>query len=208
VVLNDPNTSLKVKHTGTYVIESVHDDGCPGTVVEPRDRFTVTWIDRPKLRLPPSSSTTFRDDVFVRNEVCEGDEDSVEIAFTGQPPFIAEYERLYRPESGSKRQLEKIDNQLTAGLGSASVRLETSKPGLYVYTFTRVSDGLYDDPREAPTESPIILEQTVHPRPSSMFVNPSKVYKYCLDSAAGEDSIIPIQLQGVKNPLSIYNDFC
>lgn len=202
VVLNDPNTSLKVKHTGTYVIESVHDDGCPGTVVEPRDRFTVTWIDRPKLRLPPSSSTTFRDDVFVRNEVCEGDEDSVEIAFTGQPPFIAEYERLYRPESGSKRQLEKIDNQLTAGLGSASVRLETSKPGLYVYTFTRVSDGLYDDPREAPTESPIILEQTVHPRPSSMFVNPSKVYKYCLDSAAGEDSIIPIQLQGVP-PFSL-----
>jgi len=114
----------------------------------------------------------------------------------GQPPFTVDYEQLYRPESTSKRQAEKL-HHLTAGLSTASVRLETSNPGLYQYRFMRITDGLYNDPRDKNMQDPIVIEQTVHARPSTAFVNPSKVYKYCLDTASGEDSVIPIQLRGL-----------
>ncbi|KAF8250238.1 hypothetical protein K440DRAFT_659681 [Wilcoxina mikolae CBS 423.85] len=193
----NPNSALVATQVGTYQIESVRDSGCPGNVLKaPFDKFTVTTIERPKARLPPSGAITAKDDIFIRKPVCEGDEDSVELAFMGQPPFTVDYERTYRPEGTSKRQLDKVQDKLTAGLSTASVRLETSKAGLYEYRFYRLSDGLYDDPRDRNMQSPIVLQQTVNPRPSTAFLNPSKVYKYCLDSAPQEDSIIPIQLVG------------
>jgi nucleoporin POM152 len=194
---DNPNTHLPVNEVGTYHIEEVRDSGCPGIVNPPNDKFTVTMIERPKVRLPPSSAITQQGDIFVRKEVCEGDEDAVELAFVGQPPFTVDYERIYRPEGAPKRHIETSDDRLIAGLSTASVRLETSKAGVHEYRFNRLADGLYDDPRDRNMPNRITLQQTVFPRPSITFLNPKKVYKYCLDSAAGEDSIIPIQFTGV-----------
>jgi nucleoporin POM152 len=194
----NPNSVLVATQVGTYQIESVRDSGCPGNVLKaPHDKFTVTTIERPKARLPLSGAITVKDDIFLRKPVCEGDEDSVELAFMGQPPFTVDYERIYRPEGTLKRQIDRVQDKLTAGLSTTSVKLETLKAGLYEYRFFRLSDGLYDDPRDRNMQSPIVLQQTVNSRPSTAFLNPSKVYKYCLDSAPQEDSIIPIQLVGV-----------
>lgn len=195
--LDSPNTSLNVNKMGNYVIEGVRDSECPGTVATaPHNKFSVTMIDRPKVRIPPSGAITMAGNVFIRKEVCEGDEDSVELAFMGQPPFTVEYDRIFTPEGISKRPVEKFSDRIVAGLSTASVRLETSKAGHHEYRFNRVLDVLYDDPRDRNMKTPLLLQQTVNPRPSTAFMNPSKVYKYCLDSAAGEDSIIPIQLFG------------
>lgn len=193
----NPNSPLVTTQVGTYQIEAVRDSGCPGNVLKTHDKFTVTTIERPRVRIPPSSAITAQDDILTRKSVCEGDEDSVELAFVGQPPFMVDYERVYRPEGNAKRMVDRFQDKLTAGLSSASVRLETSKPGLYEYRFNRLSDGLYGDPRERNMQTPIVLQQTVNPRPSTAFLNPSKIYKYCLDSAPHEDSVIPIQLIGV-----------
>jgi nucleoporin POM152 len=194
---DNANTYFPVTAVGTYQILEVRDIGCPGMVGPPNDKFTITMIERPKVRLPPSSAITQKDNIFVRKAVCEGDEDAVELAFVGQPPFTVDYERIYHPEGAPKRHVETNEDRLVAGLSTATVRLETSKAGVHEYKFKRLADGLYDDPREKNMPSPITLQQTVYPRPSITFLNPKKVYKYCLDSAAGEDSIIPIQLTGV-----------
>lgn len=199
VLFRDANTELEVTDIGTYVIDSVFDSGCPGTVVESANTFTVTTIARPQIKLPASASMTVADNGIVRrNDICEGDEDAVELAFTGTPPFMIDYDRSYKPPSKSKYSAEKTDHKLTAGLGVASVRLESSKAGNYLYKFNNIQDNLYGDPRDRNIKKPIMLEQLVHPRPTTSFAYPNKVYKYCLDSAAGEDSIIPILLEGVS----------
>lgn len=204
VLFRDANTELEVNDVGTYVIESVFDSGCPGTVVESANRFTVSTINRPEIKLPASSSMTVADNGIVRrNDICEGDEDAVELAFTGTPPFMIDYERQYKPLSKSKLSADRTELKLTAGLGVASVRLESTLAGTYKYKFNNIADNLYGDPRDRNIKSPIVLEQLVHPRPTTSFANPNKVYKYCLDSAAGEDSIIPIYLQGVCFPLML-----
>lgn len=184
-------------------MEEIHDNGCPGSVAGTDSIFKIDWIDRPKLRLAESTSTSKKDDKFVRQDVCEGDEDSIELAFTGSPPFLVDYDRSFRPEGSydSRRSQETTQQQLRAGLGVATVRLETNRAGLYHYKFMRIADGLYDNPRESLLKNPYTLEQTVHSRPTTGFINPSKVYKYCLDAGAGDD-IIPIQLHGIP-PFSL-----
>lgn len=197
------NSYLTVNDAGTYYLEDVRDNGCPGSVAGADSTFKISWIDRPKLRLAESVSTTRKGDGFVRQDVCEGDEDSVELAFTGSPPFLVDYDITLKPDgsSDSKRSLEHSSHQLRAGLGVATVRLETSRAGLYQYKFKSLADGLYDNPRESLLKNPFTLEQTVHSRPTTNFANPSKVYKYCLDAGAGDD-IIPIQLHGIA-PFSL-----
>jgi nucleoporin POM152 len=71
--------------------------------------------------------------------------------------------------------------------------MDTSKAGTYEYKFTELADNLYDhDPRKF---SPLVIEQTVHPKPSAQFAKPGQSYKYCKEEEAG-DEIIPITLQG------------
>lgn len=177
-------------------MESVRDSGCPGTVVSAQNRFTIDWVPRPQIRLPQSPSIKKIGDISHRTEICEGDEDTVEVVFLGTPPFIVDYEQRFKPEGG--RSFDKTVKTVTAGLGSATIRLESGAAGIYQYHFNQVADSLYDNPKDRNVRSPIILEQNVSPRPNVAFVTPNRVYKYCLDSASGEDNSIPMQFTGVR----------
>lgn len=120
----------------------------------------------------------------------------MEVVFLGTPPFIVDYEQRFKPEGG--RSFDKTVKTVTAGLGSATIRLESGAAGIYQYHFNQVADSLYDNPKDRNVRSPIILEQNVSPRPNVAFVTPNRVYKYCLDSASGEDNSIPMQFTGVR----------
>lgn len=181
---------------GTYHLESVRDSGCPGTVTESQSRFTISWIARPQLRLPISASIKQEGDILKRTDICEGDEDAVEVAFTGSPPFKLTYEERHKAEGA--RSWDKSVHTSSAALGITTVRLQSQNSGLYRYVFNQVSDSLYDDPKDKNMRQPITLEQRVFPKPSATFVNPQKSYKYCMHSASGEDSNIPVELTGVS----------
>jgi len=71
--------------------------------------------------------------------------------------------------------------------------METSRAGTYQYKFLTLSDSLYD--KQEALDTPLILEQVVHSKPSARFRNPGKVYKYCLEAGVGDD-VIPIILEG------------
>lgn len=80
--------------------------------------------------------------------------------------------------------------------------MDTTKPGVYEYKFTELSDNLYDhDPRR---HTPLAVEQKVNSKPSAQFTKPGQSYKYCKEEEAG-DEVIPITLQGAP-PFSLEID--
>lgn len=72
--------------------------------------------------------------------------------------------------------------------------MDTSKAGLQSYAFSELSDNAYDnDPRKY---APVIVEQSVNPKPSATFKKPGQTYKYCKEEKSGDD-VIPIELHGL-----------
>lgn len=72
--------------------------------------------------------------------------------------------------------------------------MDTSRAGLYTYTFSALADNLYNDDRRR--FAPVVLEQTVNTKPSAAFVKPGQTFKYCMSEQENEDRI-PITLTGV-----------
>lgn len=122
-------------------------------------------------------------------------EDSLLTDFLGAPPFSIVYD-----VSGPKnRKGEKMQ----VATKYASVRMMTSNPGTYKYTFHKLSDAIYDA-SEMGTMTPFSVQQIVHGKPSTGFVNKGKVYKACVNAVDDDTSVesIPIHLSG-KAPYSL-----
>lgn len=79
-----PNSEVMVDREGTYEIINVHDSVCSGQVDENAKKFTVSWIGRPKLRISDSPTVEGTGLSYRKQEVCEGDEDYLDIAFSGK----------------------------------------------------------------------------------------------------------------------------
>ena len=84
--IEESNSHLKVKKAGRYELLDVKDVAhCPGTITENARAFEVTWIERPTVRLSESSvQKKERENYYMRKDVCESDEDAVELGFTGK----------------------------------------------------------------------------------------------------------------------------
>lgn len=194
LILTRANAAVNVDRPGTYEILSV-EDTCPGDVDPTMNTFKVSWIDRPALFIPESAATKEGERKYRRPAVCEGDDDALSIALTGNPPFHVKYEQKSQPLKGSL----SVGNRapITAAIGSAAIQMDTSKAGDYTYTFKELSDDRYSHSKlHFP---PLAVSQNVHPLPSAKFVTPGKTYAYCKDSSQDSPSdseVIPITLQG------------
>ncbi|KAK5163079.1 hypothetical protein LTR04_002770 [Oleoguttula sp. CCFEE 6159] len=191
IKLQKDNDVLDIDGQGTYEITEVKDKFCPGTIDESASRFEVRWIPRPQLRILEGSSVTFVEDKYVKKDVCEGEEDLVELGFSGTPPYVVKYEEHHKPEYGAKSLRTK---ELNAALGIASVQMDTSQAGRHEYKFVQLGDYNYDhDPRKY---SPLLVQQHVNSRPTAQFTTPGKTYSYCSVETSGEE-VIPMTLKGV-----------
>lgn len=189
--LQYPNDVLEVNRPGTYEIVEVHDAVCPGTVDSGASTFEVAWIPRPHIKVADNAIIEHAGDKYVKEEVCEGSEDALELTLSGSPPYHVKYEQRLRPERGS---VSLSKREFTAGLGAASVRMETLQAGVYEYKFFELSDHLYDrDPRHVP---PLIVQHKVNPKPSAQFSDAGKTYGFCKDEDFA-DEIIPMAFTGV-----------
>ncbi|KAI1082593.1 hypothetical protein F5B20DRAFT_578263 [Whalleya microplaca] len=190
-VARSSNDFITAKERGTYEIVDVMDNQCPGTVDPKMNTFDVKWFPRPELSLVPSDALQLvgGDNQFFKRDVCEGDVDGFEVLLQGSPPYHVEYEVKHKPKTGSTAVARK---QFDAALGKAAIPLDTAKAGLYIYKFSALSDNLYNDKRHA---NPLILEQTVHAKPSASFVKPGQTFKMCLSDQEHEEKI-PIKLEG------------
>jgi nucleoporin POM152 len=84
----DPNARLGIKSEGTYQLLSVRDSVCPGFIDEKANQFHVGWIQRPRIGISESSGAVFEDDRYIKEAVCEGDEDSFDISLSGKWQLI------------------------------------------------------------------------------------------------------------------------
>ncbi len=210
-VARSGNDFIEVKEKGTYEIIDVMDNLCPGTVDPKASTFQVDWFPRPKLSLITSDTVKAadKDSVFIKEPVCEGDVDGLDIALKGRPitllssnykgantslgspPYHIQYEVKYKPKSGSGSVARK---EFDAALGKASISMDTAKPGKYSYTFSALSDNLYNsDKRQSRT---LLIEQIVNAKPSASFVKPGQTIKMCM-SEQDQEERIPINLEGV-----------
>ncbi|KAI4955395.1 hypothetical protein J4E91_001255 [Alternaria rosae] len=187
----NPNSWLDVKTDGTYQLISVKDSVCPGLIDEKADQFDVSWVARPSLSVPESSAV-LEGSKYIKDAVCEGDEDSFDVSLTGNAPFDISYRQEYKDKKGKTASVSEKDLHTVGGL--ASIRSETSKAGTYEYTFQKLADARYDHSKKH--FSPITIQQQVHSRPGARFDKPGKTYSYCSRESEGEE-VIPITLEGV-----------
>lgn len=82
--IRDANAMLSVSEDGTYELQSVSDDICPGFIDEKANQFHVGWIARPQISIPESPSIMLDGNMYIKDAVCEGDEDSFDVSFTGK----------------------------------------------------------------------------------------------------------------------------
>ncbi|KAL0260689.1 hypothetical protein SLS55_004379 [Diplodia seriata] len=185
--LNNANDILDVNGKGLYELLDVRDAICPGSIDPDARIFEVSLIPRPTLRIPESTTVTFDGSKYVRQEICEGDQDSLDVALTGSPPYTVKYEH-HAPGSGY--QVKAIN----AALNIASVSMDTSKPGIHQYKFTELADNNYD--HNPKTFQQLKVDQLVNPRPTAKFKTPGKTYSYCNTEEDGEE-VIPIEFTGL-----------
>ena len=184
------NDVLEAVTQGVYEITGIRDAVCPGSLEPPSNTFEVRWIPRPAIQVAESPTLQILGGRYLKHEVCEGDEDAVDIVLTGTPPYHVKFEQHSKPDRGSPSlRHEKI----SPGLGAASVRMETSQAGSYEYKFIELGDRLYDHDRRRFT--PLVLQQKVNSRPSAQFLNAGRTYSYCKEEEAG-DEVVPITLTG------------
>ena len=191
VTLYDKNDKIEVNRAGVYEIVKMDDSACSGTIDESANRFEVQWIPRPAVHVPQGATIQLEDGLYVKKDVCEGDEDATEITFTGTAPFHVVYEQRLRPDHGSQSTSSK---SIKAGLNSAVLKMDTLSAGLNEYELVKLSDYSYDhDPYGF---TPVKMRQRVLSNPFARFTNSGKTYKYCKDEES-DDEVIPIALTGV-----------
>ncbi|CAN6663552.1 nucleoporin Pom152p [Trichomonascus vanleenenianus] len=187
---------IRVNKKGKYSLVDVRDAYCPGEIADTANSFDISWYDKPRMSIPDSKSLTARgENYFVRDSVCEGGEDVLEIGLEGAAPFS-----LFYDISGP---VSKMNQHMQVATKFASIRMLTPKAGTYKYTFNKVADGIYDLSDMGQMKS-IVVEQVVNKRPSSGFVNRGKVYKACVNADEDDPNLepIPVQFSG-KPPFSL-----
>ncbi|KAL8837370.1 MAG: hypothetical protein Q9170_002541 [Blastenia crenularia] len=185
------NDEIEVSEAGIYELIQVNDGTCPGNVEAASNKFKVEWIARPMVHVSESATIEHLLGKYVKKEVCEGDEDAVEVSFTGTPPFDLEYQHLVKPERGSHSSSTRT---FSAGINLASIRMESVEAGVHQYKVSKLSDLSYN--YNARKFSPVTIEQRVHARPSAAFMEGGKTYKYCKEEDAGGENV-PITLKGL-----------
>lgn len=187
------NDILEVDSSGTYELVEVHDRDCPGTIDETASTFTVEWVARPKISVSENAAIDQVDGKYVKPAVCEGDEDTTEIVFSGTPPYTVKYQQKVSSSHGSHLS----NKEFTAGLGVASIDMETSTPGDVEYRFTELADRHYgQEKRQKMKRDLLVVKQRVHAKPSAAFGTPGRTYKLCKEEEEGEE-VIPLVFSGV-----------
>ncbi|KAJ5548651.1 Nucleoporin [Penicillium frequentans] len=185
----DENSVLIVDQEGLYELLEVFDSSCPGSVDQVAKEFEVSWIPRPQVTAVDGSPVGSTGN-YVKPEVCQGDDDSLELRLSGNPPFALQYEQRRKTDRGTSSVRTK---NLRTALNVLSTEMDTSEPGQYTYKFTDVGDNLYD---HDPKSSALVVTQKVNSLPTARFDSPGHIYGFCKEDASGEETI-PITLEEI-----------
>lgn len=186
------NDFIVVREPGIFELTSIHDSSCPGTIDDSANSFEVVSIARPTISISETPLLEKQGDKYVRKDVCEGQEDALEVSFSGRPPFEVKYQEHVIPEHGAK----SLRNQhMNVPLQQAQVRLDTTKAGMYEYVFTELADYNYE--HDAKMHKALTIHQKVNSRPTAAFTAPGKIYSFCIsDTNTTAAEVIPMTFSG------------
>ncbi|TIC07017.1 hypothetical protein E3Q14_04371 [Wallemia mellicola] len=173
VTTDKRETDLIVDSEGLYELVGIHDSHCPGTIIENEDKFYLDFIPRPSITLGESTLSSRKPRKGALHHtlapVCKGDDSSIHLAITGEPPF----EISYQHREGSLVEEERM----ASVRHSPNVNLDTEIAGTHKYLFSAVGDanyGLKDNGKDY-----VEIEQLVVERPYAVFKNSPRI-SYCL----------------------------
>ncbi|KAL4945339.1 hypothetical protein BDV06DRAFT_40415 [Aspergillus oleicola] len=188
------NSFLSVDQEGRYELLGVTDSACPGSVDEAAKIFEISWIPRPQITAVDDTPVG-PDGLVAKNDVCQGQGDSLELRLTGNPPYTIQVEQQRKVSRGSTSARVRA---LKTALHSLSMELETSEPGDYTYRFKEVGDNLYNTGSNG---KQVVVTQKVNPLPAARFDAPGHIYGFCKEDDSGEE-LIPLTLEG-QPPFSL-----
>ncbi|ODQ65762.1 hypothetical protein NADFUDRAFT_51042 [Nadsonia fulvescens var. elongata DSM 6958] len=175
--------SIRVSEAGKYKLLSIKDAYCPGDVND-ESIFSISWFDKPTLKLATESSKKLlqkSERSFIKNEICEGDEDFLDLELKGSAPLTVYYD-LQGPSDLKKKEIQVATK-------FASIPMESETNGIYHYNIKGVTDSIYDMKLLNRKDFlPISVTQKVNKRPSAAFAEIGRVYKSCLHSSFDDDT--------------------
>lgn len=87
-VASSSNDYIEITERGKFELVGVTDSQCRGQIDPKASRFEVNWFPRPELSLVPDETVVEKNDVFVKQDVCEGDIDGFEVMLKGALKII------------------------------------------------------------------------------------------------------------------------
>ncbi|KAJ3290280.1 hypothetical protein HK104_006880 [Borealophlyctis nickersoniae] len=160
---------LAVSRPGIYVLDSVSDNYCNGSVELP---FTCPV----QQTYPPTINVTS----VVIEEACVGAIGAIfNISMTGEPPFEVEYEMLHVDRGKAVREHRNLER------GRDVLRFEPKEPGKYKYTFLKIGDANYPS---VPVDN-LSFTQTIHPQSNARFSGPRKQTR-CVNASVDLDVVL------------------
>lgn len=164
----DPGPEVTIP--GLYSLKSVNTDYCSGEVLEPSTCLLIN---------PPEPNLGIDYDAIAGK--CAGKPVGLTVALelTGTPPFRVFYTVSH---NGGKvmpdvKELNQVHDQ---------IEFRPTIAGHYAYTFTRVSDAIYSDPRSI-SGSNLKFEQDIKPPASARIIEPRSYRKVCIEEPTSFD---------------------
>lgn len=170
VTTHTRQTDLVVDSEGLYQLTSVNDAHCPGTVVADEDSFLLDFIPRPSLSLGMGSALS-KARHHTLAPVCKGDDSSIHLSITGEPPFEVVYEHTHERSSEEERMASVRHSPL--------VNLDTEVAGKHSYRFSAVGDANYALGQSSKDKGSVEVGQLVVERPYALFKHTPRT-SYCL----------------------------
>ncbi|KAH8930739.1 hypothetical protein BT69DRAFT_1966 [Atractiella rhizophila] len=189
------NDELTVDEEGTWRLLEVKDAFCPGQIVQKEADFVVERLPQPKLEL--SSSTAIfnsKRGAFIREAVCRGSDDSVQLMLTGSAPYTVSYD--YTSPVGGPKEAKSFQTIQD----SATLVLQTDEAGRHTYDFTGIADFIYPQASKAGiithADAPkrLRLEQTIYPLPTASLSHPSNGV-FCVNDRLASTRTNPLLLK-------------
>lgn len=183
---------LKVDKEGKYKLLSVRDQSCSGKI-EGIDDFVITFLEKPKFSVLEHNKITRKSDLhFEKAKVCQGFEESIDLALIGSAPFVVSYE-LISPSG------QITSKSIQVATKYASLKFPNDKSGSYVMNIRGAYDSYYteqDLSRIGYVHDVVSIEQSVNPLPSVQFLQRGKTYRTC-SANIGEslEDVEPISLE-------------
>lgn len=187
-------SSVKLTKAGSYWLDSFVNDGCQGLVSHSERKITLSYFDRPEMKLSVDKDLLDIQDTTTISlkPVCNGCPLEAELQMYGKPPFLVDYE-LKLPSGRIESRKIRIDGT------RMKVKLPTKEDGVYEHRFVRIYDAHYSEHTGIHIRPAVPkISYKINPLPNVKFVPDRHFSQICENKLKNIDEVleVPVLLSG------------